>query len=98
MADKEVFLYKRKKGPLPWGYRVDPDDKFFLEPIPAQLLALKEAKKYLKTCSYREVAVWLSRVTGRKISHVALYKMINKKEKIGRYNPTSAAEAAAWCS
>ena len=38
----------------------DPD---YIEPIESELEALEEAKKFLKTCSYREVAIWLSAKT-----------------------------------
>ena len=37
---------------------------------------LEEAKKFLKTCSYREVAIWLTRKTGRYISYVGLRKRV----------------------
>ena len=40
---------------------------------------IRLAKEYLKGSSYREVAKWLSAKTGRKISHVALYKMAKKE-------------------
>ena len=45
---------------VPFGYRQDPEDDDILLPIPEELEALEEAKKYLKQYSYRDVANWLS--------------------------------------
>ena len=66
---------KRKARTIPFGYKLaeDPD---YIEPIESELEALEEAKKFLKTCSYREVAIWLTRKTGRYISYVGLRKRV----------------------
>lgn len=66
---------KRKARTIPFGYKLaeDPD---YIEPIESELQALEEAKKFLKTCSYREVAIWLTRKTGRYISYVGLRKRV----------------------
>ena len=56
----------RKSRVIPFGYSVDETGKFLI-PIPSELEALEEAKKYLKTCSYREVAKWLHRKTNHEI-------------------------------
>ena len=66
---------KRKARIIPFGYKID-DTGNYLIPIESELKALEEAKNYLKTCSYREVAIWLHRKTGRYISHVGLRKRI----------------------
>ena len=60
---------------IPFGYK-ESEEQGFLEQIPEEIAALEEAKNYLKTCSYREVAEWLHRKTGRYISHVGLRKRI----------------------
>ena len=60
---------------IPFGYK-ESAEHGFLEQIPEEIAALEEAKNYLKTCSYREVAEWLHRKTGRYISHVGLRKRI----------------------
>ena len=67
---------KRKARTIPFGYKIS-DDTDFIESVDSELEALQEAKNYLKTCSYREVAQWLHRKTGRYISHVGLRKRIN---------------------
>ena len=65
----------RKSRVIPFGYSVDETGKFLIS-IPSELEALEEAKKYLKTCSYREVAKWLHRKTNRYISYGGLKKRI----------------------
>ena len=70
-------MLKRRTSTIPFGYKLADDPKY-LEEIPNELTALKEAKDYLKNCSYREVATWLHRKTGRKISHVGLRKICQK--------------------
>ena len=60
---------------IPFGYK-ESAEHGFLEQIPEEIAALEEAKNYLKTCSYREVAEWLHRKTGRYISHLGLRKRI----------------------
>ena len=62
-----------KKTPVP---RIS-DDKI-LEPIPQELEVLEQAKVYLDNSSYREVASWVTKKTGRYISHVGLLKAINR--------------------
>ena len=59
---------------IPFGYELDPNDAGVLLPIADELDKLEMAKKYLKQYSYREVANWLTRNTGRTISHVGLMK------------------------
>ena len=66
---------------IPFGYRVHPDNDRLLEPIPEELEALDVAKRHLKQYSYREVAIWLSKTTGRYISHMGLHKRIKIEQK-----------------
>ena len=60
---------------IPFGYK-QTETESILEPVSEELEALDQAKKYLETCSYREVSQWLHRKTGRYISHVGLRKRI----------------------
>ena len=74
-------MIKRKARTIPFGYKLAEDEggytlPDYIEPIESELEALEEAKKFLKTCSYREVAIWLTRKTGRYISYVALRKRV----------------------
>ena len=66
---------------VPFGYRVHPDNDRLLDPIPEELEALEVAKRHLKQYSYREVAIWLSKTTGRYISHMGLLKRIKIEQK-----------------
>jgi hypothetical protein len=90
----------RRSRQIPFGYKQDPDDDKILLPIHEHLDRLTEAKAYLKTCSYREVAAWLSVKTGRLISFQALHKLIAKEKKrtnvakLFRYYATKAKEYA----
>ena len=66
---------------IPFGYDVDPDDPDVLIPNEHQLDMLEKAQKYLKQYSYREVANWLTRNTGRSISHVGLRKRLDNERR-----------------
>ena len=68
---------KRKARTIPFGYKVD-DTGNYLIPIESELQALEKAKEYLKTCSLREVAIWLTKKTGRYISYVGLRKRVKR--------------------
>ena len=85
--DNEWIAIPRISRTIPFGYELDKDDPDILQPIENELNMLEEAKKYLKQYSYREVANWLSRNTGRSISHVGLKKRLDnerrRKKKVG---------------
>lgn len=79
-------------APVPFGYKVDPEDKYILLPIPEELELLEQAKKHLKKYSLREVAHWLSYESGRYISHMGLKKRIEIESKRQR----ETANARYW--
>jgi len=66
---------------IPFGYVEDPDDSTILRPIKNELDALEKAKRYLGQYSYREIANWLSKQTGRYISHVGLRKRVQDERR-----------------
>ena len=66
---------------IPFGYEVDPEDKDLLLPIKEELDHLEKAKMYLRQYSLREVAAWLSKNTGRYISHLGLQKRIKHERQ-----------------
>ena len=72
-----VNKIKRKARTIPFGYKLA-EDTNYIEPIESELQALEKAKEYLKTCSLREVAIWLTRKTGRYISYVGLRKRVKR--------------------
>ena len=44
-----------------------------------ELDALEQARQYIKGSSYREVADWLFRKTGRKLTGMGLRKVLDRK-------------------
>lgn len=72
------YLYLKRPGQLPWGYRPYKHDPQLIEPIESELDALKQALDYCEVSSFVSVAKWLSAVTGRPISHAALHKIKHK--------------------
>ena len=79
--DNEWIPIPRISRTIPLGYDVDPDDPDVLLPNEHQLDMLMKAQKYLKQYSYREVANWLTRNTGRSISHVGLRKRLDNERR-----------------
>jgi hypothetical protein len=73
---------------VPFGYKVDEEDESLLQPIPSELEALAKAKKHLQQYSLRDVARWLSKITGRYISHVGLSKRIKDEQSYKRRSST----------
>ena len=61
---------------IPFGYTINKEDKWLLDPIPYELEALELARKYIKQYSLRQVANWLTTKTGREISHIGLRKRL----------------------
>jgi len=78
---KEWVRIPRVARTVPFGYEEDPEDTDFLLPIKEELDALEQAKRHLIQYSYREVAVWLSKETGRYISHMGLKKRIDLERR-----------------
>ena len=66
---------------VPFGYKINDNNDRLLDPVLDELEALEVAKKHLLQYSYREVAQWLSRQTGRSISHTGLKKRIDIERK-----------------
>ena len=79
--DNKWIPIPRISRTIPFGYDVDPDDPDVLLPNEHQLDMLEKAQKYLKQYSYREVANWLTRNTGRSISHVGLRKRLDNERR-----------------
>jgi len=79
--DSEWVPIPRISRTIPFGYDIDPDDPDVLLPNEYQLDMLEKAQQYLKQYSYREVANWLTRNTGREISHVGLKKRLDNERR-----------------
>jgi hypothetical protein len=79
--NKEWHPIVRVTLKIPFGYEVDPYNDKLLLPIEHELDALELAKRHLKQYSYRAVANWLSKETGRYISHMGLKKRIEVEQR-----------------
>ena len=73
-------LKKRVSRTIPFGYKASEEVDKLLEPIQEELEAIEQAKQYIKSCSYREVAGWMERKTGRYISAPGLMKVLKRSE------------------
>ena len=78
MQQPQFPIKKRRARVIPFGYKKSESDDRILEPIQEELEALEQAKVYLDNSSYREVANWETKKTGRYISHVGLLKAVNR--------------------
>lgn len=94
LADGKWVPIPRLSRVIPFGYEVDPEDPEVLLPIPIQLEALEEAKKHIKRFSYRDVANWITAVTGRSISHMGLKKRL----EIERNRRSKARSLESWAN
>ncbi|MGB1651607.1 MAG: hypothetical protein ACPHEP_11290 [Acidimicrobiales bacterium] len=88
IEDNDFLPIPRIARTVPFGYEEDPDDPDMLLPIPRELRALEKAKEYLQQYSYREVANWLTKQTGRSISHMGLKKRIDSEQSHKRRSAT----------
>ena len=79
--DNEWMPIPRIARTIPFGYELDPEDNNLLKPIKIELDLLEQARKYIKQYSYRQVANWLSKNSGRDISHVGLMKRLKNERQ-----------------
>ena len=78
METEQKILRKRVARVVPFGYR-ESEKENYLEPIQEEIDALEQARKYIRGSSYREVADWVFRKTGRKLTGMGLRKVLNRK-------------------
>ena len=87
-STNEYVKIPRLSRTIPFGYIVDSEDDGWLQPVALELDALEKAKKYLKQYSSRQVAAWITTVTGREISHVGLLKRVKNEQSHKRKSST----------
>ena len=80
---------------IPFGYVTDENDPDILQPVKIELDLLEKAREYIKQYSYREVANWLTKNSGREISHVGLMKRL-KNERQRKNQATSLRKWAKY--
>ena len=79
---KEWIQIPRIARIIPFGYKLNEEDQNLLDPIPYELEAIELARKYTKQYSYRQISNWLTKKTGRVISHVGLRKrLMHEKQR-----------------
>ena len=81
---------------VPFGYKQDEEDDMLLIPIPEELELLEKAKLFLTEYSTRQVAQWLSKESGRYISHTGLNKRVRMEEKRRRSSSSYRKYAALY--
>jgi hypothetical protein len=89
-----VSIPRLSKIYVPFGYKVNELDDAVLDPIDVELEALEQAKKYLKQYPSRYVAAWLTKVTGRSISHTGLLKRLKNEQR----HKAKAASLRSWAA
>ena len=80
---------------VPFGYVVDENDPDVLQPVKLELELLEQARAYTRQYSYRQVANWLTKNSGREISHVGLMKRL-KNERQRKNKVTSLRKWAEY--
>jgi hypothetical protein len=78
---KEWSKIPRISRIIPFGYEKNEEDPDILNPIPYELEAIEMARKYVKQYSFRQVANWVTKKTGREISHVGLRKRLMHEQQ-----------------
>ena len=76
-AEKQWHVIARVTRTIPFGYKVDPNNDKLLQPIIPELEALELAKNHILQYTYKEVALWLTKQTGRYISGKGLKKRVD---------------------
>jgi hypothetical protein len=73
---------RRSSSTIPFGYKLNSEDKSLLDPVPEQLEALDKIVPMIKdnTLSLREGSLYIEHVTGRSLSHEGLKKIASKYE------------------
>ena len=79
--DNEWISIPRIARTIPFGYIKNNEDPNLLNPVQNELDKLEMARKYVNQYSYREVANWLTKETGRYISHVGLRKRLQNEQQ-----------------
>lgn len=72
---------RRSSSTIPFGYKLDDNNTELLTPVSGELDALDKVLPMIrdKTLSLREGSMWLEATTGRKLSHMGLKKIAEKR-------------------
>tara|TARA_R100001369_G_scaffold1126_1_gene3811 strand:+ start:467 stop:868 length:402 start_codon:yes stop_codon:yes gene_type:complete len=78
---KDWIQIPRIARTIPFGYKLNEEDSYLLDPIAYELEAIELARKYVKQYSFRQVANWITNKTNRAISHVGLRKRLMHEQQ-----------------
>ena len=81
---------------VPFGYVDAGRGDGVLDPVPYELETLAQAKIHLRRFSSRNVAAWVTEVTGRKISHTGLIKRLKNERSRQRKIETAKSWARRY--
>ena len=95
MKEEEWVAIPKIARTVPFGYVVDENDPDVLQPVKLELDLLEQARAYTRQYSYRQVANWLTKNSGREISHVGLMKRL-KNERQRKNKVTSLRKWAEY--
>ena len=72
---------RRSSSTIPYGYKLEDSNTELLTPVTDELDALDKVLPMIrdKTLSLREGSMWLESTTGRKLSHMGLKKIAEKR-------------------
>ena len=93
--EEECVAIPKIARTVPFGYVVDENDPDVLQPVKLELDLLEQARAYTRQYSYRQVANWLTKNSGREISHVGLMKRL-KNERQRKNKVTSLRKWAEY--
>ena len=93
--EEEWVAIPRIARTIPFGYVLDENDPDILQPVKLELDLLEQARTYTRQYSYRQVANWLTKNSGREISHVGLMKRL-KNERQRKNKVTSLRKWAEY--
>jgi hypothetical protein len=72
---------RRSSSTIPFGYKLDEFNNQLLQSIPEELESLEKIVPMIKekTLSLREGVLYLEHETGRKLSHMGLKKIVDRR-------------------
>tara|TARA_R110002167_G_scaffold26381_3_gene90944 strand:+ start:1550 stop:1990 length:441 start_codon:yes stop_codon:yes gene_type:complete len=79
----EYVPIPKRARTIPFGYELSTENENILLPVIDELVALEEAAGFIRNKQYsiRQVAHWLSEISGRTISHSGLDKRLKVERK-----------------
>ena len=82
--NNDTRIVRRKSYWVPFGYAKIPENSNYLIPVPKELKAIELMVQYRDSGEYSwtELAAWMHKVTGRKISHMGVKTIYTREKEI----------------